>query len=166
MNVRPRTALLFLVLTFVASCTTTAATTLEQWAQVYGTAGEKPTCTLEANGEYFFLFKAGSEVRIGSRLDVTDYPAAGVVAWRFRDEKGRDLTAKKSPRVLRSDYIREGSKRYAETVEVQTLRDDDPENIEVTAHVKKCRAFECDHLIARDNEMSYVVKLCVVGLRP
>lgn len=155
----------FLVL-WLASCATSATATLDEWVRVHGSEGGKPLCATELNEEYFFLFKSGNEVRIGSRVDLTEYPAAGIVAWRFRDEKGRDLTAKKPPVVLRSEHIREGSKRYGETVELQSLRDDDPGSIEVTAQVKKCSAFECDHRNTREREVSYIVKVCVVKLRP
>src|SRR5437899_5423296 len=117
MNAGSRRRLFFFVVVCLASCATTASATLDQWLKLHGPAGENPLCAVEAKGEYFFIFKSGRDVRIGSRVDVTDYPAAGIVAWRFRDERGRDLTAKKPPVVLRNEYIRDGSSRYAENVE-------------------------------------------------
>lgn len=167
MNIGAHITSLSLLVVCLAGCATDAAATLAQWVQTHGSRGQKPQCALEVSGEYFFLFKSGNDVRIGSRIDMTDYPAASLVAWRFRDERGRDLTAKKPPIVLRSESIRVGSTLYGESVELQTLRDDDPESIEVTAHVKKCRSFECDYRITREkDEASYVVRVCTLKLRP
>jgi hypothetical protein len=169
MGVRRGGALISIALASLMGCSGLgAAGTVEEWAKKNAPAGTAISCATEENGEYFFLARSGDDVRLGSRLDVTGHaaPRTSIIGWRFYDESGRSLSVKTPPRRIRSEYVPEKSKLYAETVELQKVRVDNSVSMTVSIDVKKCPSANCSRESTLEGDVSYVVKLCTISLQP
>jgi hypothetical protein len=137
----------------------------EDWVKQNLVNHERVLCQRNVSGEYFFLAKAGDEVKVGSRLDMTGYPAAHVftIAWTFQNEQHGSVGAKVPPKTVKQSYTKSDSKVFAENVEYQTLAIGQAKTVRVVVHIGKCVGPDCDKQVAaikRDKE--YKVELCVV----
>jgi len=149
-----------------------AGNAIDDWVAQNTDKNEKLLCKREVGGEYFFLTRAGDKVKLGSRLDMTEYTQTHVflIGWVLRNEKNDSLVAKVRPTPIKSDYVRSGGKVFAESIEYQTLRLPPSETMSVTVEVKKCPTSECDRQETRSKEeKQYTIELCKVspeGLAP
>jgi hypothetical protein len=119
------------------------------------------------DGEYFFLAKGDNRVKVGSRLDMTEYPDAHsfILGWVFQNEKGTYLATNARPTTVREEYVRSGGKTYAERVQYQTLNLTGSQEMRVTVTIKKCASVQCDRLEKKSQtEKQYTIKLCEVPL--
>lgn len=146
-----------------------AASAIDDWIAQNTDTSEKVLCRREVNGEYFFLSQAGEKVKLGSRLDMTEYTQTHVflVGWRLRNDQNDSLVAKVRPTPIKDKYVRSGGRVFAESVEYQTLRLPHSETMHVTIDVKKCPTSECDRQQTRSKgEKQYTVDLCRVRVDP
>jgi hypothetical protein len=137
----------------------------EDWVKQNLVNHERVLCQRNVSGEYFFVAKAGDKVKVGSRLDMTGYPAAHVftIAWAFQNEQDGSVVAKVPPKTVKQSYTKNDGKVFAENVEYQTLAIGEAKTVRVVVHISKCMGPDCDKQVAaskRDKE--YRVELCVV----
>jgi hypothetical protein len=150
-----------------AACSSlVAATTLDEWVAQNVGQDEKLLCKHEASGEYFFIAQAGSRLKLGSRLDMTEYTGthAFIVSWRLRDEKNESSVTRERPIPLRDKDVQSEEKRFADSVEYRALRAPRSETISATIEVKKCQTSECDRQAGSKEERRYTVKICEAAL--
>lgn len=124
-------------------------------------------CAREVNGEYFFISQAGDKVRLGSRLNMTEYTETHtfLVGWRLQDESDGSLVAKVRQISIRDEYVRNGEMVFAENIQYQTLRPSPAKTIHVTIEIKKCPTAKCDRQkMIDEREKQYVVDLCTSPL--
>jgi hypothetical protein len=155
------------ILSALGCSTIYAAGGIDDWIAQNTGAKEKVVCGREVNGEYFFVSRAGDKVRLGSRLNMTEYTETHVflVGWRLQNENDESLVAKVRPISIRDEYVRNGEMVFAENVQYQTLRRSHSKTIHVTIHVKKCQTSECDRQkTISKREKQYVVDLCTSPL--
>lgn len=165
---RNLTVLCTIVVVSLAGCSQlTGGSTVDRWAKENSAASSKILCSMEVNNEYFFVARSGDDVRLGSRIDMTGYPRTHsfIIAWQFLDERGRSLSTKRPPTAIKSGYVENESKIYAENVDEQTLQPDDSRSMEVSVKIKKCRSSTCSGEASGEGDVGYAVKVCSVSLR-
>lgn len=137
----------------------------EDWVKQNLVNQERVLCHRNVSEEHFFVAKAGDKVKVGSRLDMTGYPAAHVftIAWTFQNEQDGSVVAKVPPKTVKQSYIKSDSKVFAENVEYQTLAIGQAKTVRVVAHISKCVGPHCDKQVAASKgDKEYKVELCVV----
>jgi hypothetical protein len=139
---------------------------LDQWIGANTPPGEPIICKLDADGEYFFVARAGANrLRLGSRLDMTEYRDTHSFAtiWMLKNERGDFVTAKVTPTVMKSEYVTSGDKTYAESVEYQSVLLG-TEELRVEVAVEKCPALDCEAANTRTAAKKYGFELCTTRL--
>jgi hypothetical protein len=155
----------FAALSLMSCSQLSGAAKMDEWTKENTSGGAGVLCSIEANGEYFFVARSGNDVRLGSRIEMTGYPRMQFsIGWRFENEKGRSLSTKKQPASIKSKYVQDQSKVYAENVDQQTLQLEDSRSMEVSVSVKKCHSSTCVRETAGEGDVSYAVKVCSVPL--
>src|SRR5712664_1254297 len=122
----------------------------EDWVKQNLVNHERLLCQRNVSGEYFFLAYAGDKVKVGSRLDMTGYPATHVftVAWTFQNEQDASVVAKVPPKAIKQSYTKSDSKVFAENVEYQALAIGQAKTVRVVVHISKCMGPDCDKQVA------------------
>lgn len=137
----------------------------EDWPKQNLLDNERLLCQRNVNEEDFFVAYAAEKVKVGSRLDMTGYPATHVftVAWTFRNEQDASVVAKVPPEATKQSYTKRNSKVYAENVEYQTLAIGQAKTVRVVVHISKCVGPDCDKQVtANKRHKEYSVELCVI----
>ena len=156
-----------LMLYMLLSYSPIRAYTIDDWVAQNLNKGEELLCKRDMNGEYFFLAKAGDKLKLGSRLDMTEYTQTHVfiITWVLRDEKDESPVTSVRPVPIKDKYVRSQEGVFAENVEYRTLRLPRPESISATIEVKKCPISQCDRDQVRSKEeKQYAIKVCEVPL--
>lgn len=135
---------------------------LDDWVGQDVRGSENVVCKKDVRGEYFFVARAGSKVKVGSRLDVTgdSEPRSTAVAWMFQNSEGKSLSSEVRPTSVRSKYVRDGDKIFAENVEYQTLKGKVRATVRVGVVVRKCATQQCTIQHETIQEPKYTIRLC------
>jgi hypothetical protein len=145
-----------------------ATNSIDEWVARSTDKDEQILCKRDIGGEYFFVAQSGDRIKLGSRLDMSEYPQshAFLVSWVLRNEANESPFTKERPVPVFDRYVRSAEKVFAESVEYRTLRPPRPSKIVAQIDVKKCPSSECDRRQAKSkDEKQYVVKLCEASLR-
>jgi hypothetical protein len=139
-----------------------SAITLDEWIGQNVQGDEQVICKKELNGEYFFVARAGSKVKVGNRLDVTgdSKPQSIAVAWMFQNSAGKSLSSKARPIAVRSDYKREGTRIFADNVDYQVLKLEGQTTVRAAVVVRKCAVAQCTVERETLQEPKYIIRLC------
>jgi hypothetical protein len=144
-----------------------AAPNLDQWVAANTSPTEKTVCTRQLGSELFFVAMAPNDkVRLGNRLDMTGYTEthAYTVAWMITNEKGGSVVAKVPPVTIGQQYVKEGSRVYADNVEYQTLIAAGTKLVHLEVRIQKCAVWSPGSQSCQSGEKAYAVKLCEVSL--
>jgi hypothetical protein len=144
-----------------------AATTIDEWVAQNSDKDERLLCKREFGGEYFFLAQRDDKLKLGSRLDMSEYSKAHtfIVSWILRDEKNESPVTKDRPISVKDKHVHSGSKAFAESVEYRTINVPRSHVVNATIAVKKCPTAECDRrrTISKE-EKEYSVEICEAAL--
>ena len=94
-----RSAAIFTVLLVASEAFAQSQVSLDQWIATNMPSDEQMVCKRDVHGEFFFVARAGSNrLRLGSRLDMTEYRDTHSLAtsWVLTNERG-DFVVAKSP---------------------------------------------------------------------
>lgn len=137
----------------------------EGWANENLKKGETVLCERQEDGEYFFVAEAGDKIKLGTRLDMTEYPGEHVfrIAWNFRNEKDDPVSAEIAPKVTKQGYAETGNKLFVETIEYQTLAIGESKTVRVSVEIGKCAGRGCDKQAGESKkDRKYEVEVCTV----
>jgi len=153
----------YLVLLCFAATQARAVPTLESWIAANADPAEAILCRKEANGEYFFIARAGDSdrLRLGSRVDLSAYrpPNFSIsIAWRLRNEDDRSLATNIKPTVLKQDYLPVAGEAHAESVHYQTVNIGWSKRLRVSVAIEKCAEHPCTEKSV--STMRYTVHIC------
>jgi hypothetical protein len=139
---------------------------LDHWVAANSVNEESLVCKHEANGEYFFVARAGDDgLRLGSRLDMSVYRESHsfTIGWRLMNGRGEYVTAKVKPTVVKNDYVKIGDKAYADDVQYQRFRTGTNKLI-VELEVEKCPYRSCDSQDRQAVAKKYRLHICSISL--
>lgn len=137
------------------------------WVAPYIEAGDKLLCETHRDGERFFLVLHGDKLRLGYKLDMSQFKGtnAFIAGWSLRDENNRVAVAQVPPVAIKDEFKVEDGKPFATGIQEQTLRRDVSGKISVTLNVKKCPSSECERTkTLSPAEVSYSVAVCKTTL--
>jgi hypothetical protein len=145
------------------------ASVQDAWAGQYIADGDRLLCNLENGGEQFFIAKRGTKIRLGYRLDMSQYKTthASIAGWSLRDEQGQKMIVPVEPITIKDQFVLINGKGFAEGVQEQTLRPSASGLMKASISVKKCPSEDCDRgAKLNTSEVEYTVDVCTVQLPP
>ena len=136
---------------------------LDEWVAKNIVAEDAVLCQLAINDEYFFIARSGNKVKVGSRLDLSNYRGrihSFSVSWIMRNEHGTYLSTKVPPVRIKDDYSQQSSHLFAESIQYQSLNFSNSREMSVQVKVTKCDGQTC----TQQNAQDFSVNLCKVEL--
>ncbi len=94
------------------------------WLKVNLGGDEVLLCDRKIDSDYFFIAKKGTEIKVGSLIDVDrsgDAPKNFIISWEFIDQNNNYLELRVLPRDVKQNYIKHEGKLYAENVSYRSL---------------------------------------------
>lgn len=166
-SVRPVFAAAVLLPLALSCQLTHASLNLADWVAANTSPSERTVCSLQVDGELFFIAKAADDkVRLGNRLDMTGHTETHgySVAWVITNEEGGSVIAKVAPVPVAGRYVKEGSTIYADNIEYQTLRTAPTRLVQVEIRIEKCATWSHSSKSCESGGKAYTVKLCEIEL--
>ena len=114
---------------------------IAQWVSEQVDKSERLLCTRAEGDDYFFVASIGDQVKVGSRLEVTDNngrPKAVTIGWLLQNESGDFLVTNKVPTTVNKEYIKINQKWYSENIEYQTLKPFKQKELVASVDINKC----------------------------